>query len=263
MNINIICAFINNTESITKELLIDYFSQNNDILENIYFVPKKVNIADITLKLSDANYIEKINSIVELYKSIDLKKYISNKINDFINDTKQQIDSQEIYVIIGLDTTTIYSTKYKNKDITVIMLESAISFDNLIILLAHEFTHWVRAKYINHDIFETCIGERFITEGIACVYSKERVPYKKDYDYCIVSESTFEWCKNNIEKLDELARHSLYDKTQMATFFYMYAKIDIPVRTGYVYGYLKVLDYLKKNRLTVKDVLTISWQEIL
>ena len=49
-------------------------------------------------------------------------------------------------------------------------------------------------------------------------------------------------------------------------FFYMFAKtsiLNMPVRTGYVYGYLKVKAYMKKNNLKIKDIVKIDWREIL
>ena len=49
----------------------------------------------------------------------------------------------------------------------------------------------------------------------------------------------------------------------MSDFFYMYADISIPVRTGYVYGYLKVKKYLEKNNLRIKDILNKDWRDIL
>lgn len=262
MNINVVCNFIRDTESDTRHLLERYFIENSNLLDSIYFIPKKMNKENIYMKLSNEDYIEKIDSIRKLYNSINLESFINNAISSFLLETKQSIDSQEVYIIIGLESTTIYSTKYNDKNVTIILLESAISLDYLVMLLAHEFTHWVRAKYINHDIFETCIGERFITEGIACAYSKEKVPNKNTHEYCIVPESTVKWCEDNIEKLDRLVIDKLDDKDDMAKYFYMFAKIDIPVRTGYVYGYLKVIDYLAKNKENIKDILTINWKDI-
>lgn len=77
----------------------------------------------------------------------------------------------ELYVLFGLDTTTIYATKLYDKDVTVLLLESTKGIeDNLDILLAHEYTHFVRKQIFKRDIFENSIGERFITEGIGCKY---------------------------------------------------------------------------------------------
>jgi uncharacterized protein YjaZ len=37
----------------------------------------------------------------------------------------------------------------------------------------------------------------------------------------------------------------------------------MPTRTGYVYGYYKVKEYLEKNNLKIKDIIGINWEEIL
>ena len=52
----------------------------------------------------------------------------------------------------------------------------------------------------------------------------------------------------------------------MYEFFYMYAKTKIPnmpVRTGYIYGYLKVKEYMKRNNLQLKDIIIIDWRKII
>ena len=43
----------------------------------------------------------------------------------------------------------------------------------------------------------------------------------------------------------------------------MFAEIDYPVRSGYVYGYLAVKQYLEKNNLSVRDILSADWQIIM
>ena len=180
----------------------------------------------------------------------------------YINDTHILV-----YVIIGLDTTTIYSTKYQNEDITVILLESTLELEeNIKKLLAHEYTHWIREKEIKHDIFEMCIGERFITEGIACSFSEEIVPNKQKSYYTIVLNTTVEWVENNIETIDKVVETKLDKNNMMYDFFYMFAKTKIPnmpVRTGYVYGYLKVKEYMRKNNLKIKDIVKLDWREVL
>ena len=127
----------------------------------------------------------------DLFKDIDIEKLIIEKINQFGTDTSYKINDYKIYVIIGLGTTTIYSTKYAGEDVTVLLLESTSGDDNTLdMLLAHEFTHFVRKQVFRKDIFENSIGERFIVEGIGCNYSREVVPNKDHYIYCIVDKDT-------------------------------------------------------------------------
>ena len=133
-------------------------------------------------------------------------------------------------------------------------------------LLAHEYTHWIREKEIKHDIFEQCIGERFVTEGIACNFSEEVVPFKPKSYYTIVPNTTVEWVENNLEVIDKVVEPELNKNNMMYDFFYMFAKTkipDMPVRTGYVYGYIKVKEYMRKNDFKIKDIVKSDWREVL
>ncbi len=258
---------INNTcKNILKiDDLKDYIL--SDLINDIYFKPKKVDKDLIDKKLNNPNYINKVIRTINAYKDVDVEKIISGKIKEFEIDTSYIIDDYKIYVIIGLDTTTIYSTKYNDEDITVLLLESTDGIlDNLYMLLAHEFTHFVRKQVFKRDIFENSIGERFIVEGIGCNYSREIVPNKEDYIYCIVNRDTVEWVKNNVDKIEEHMKGKINSNELMYDYFYMFAdttKTGLPTRTGYVYGYLKVKEYLEKHNLKVKDIITKNWKEII
>ena len=219
-----ICNTIKNIVKIDD--LNDYFS--SDLLDELYFKSKKVNKELISEKLHDLNYIEKFNNTIKAYKNVDIEKLISDKINEFEKDTLIKIDSYKIYVIIGLDTTTIYSIKYNDEDITVLLLESTNGdMDNLDMLLAHEFTHFVRS---------------------------------------IVNKDTVEWVKNNLDKVESHMVGKLDTNELMSDYFYMFAdtfKTGLPARTGYVYGYLIVKEYLEKNNLKIKDIIDKDWKDIL
>ena len=238
---------------------------NNDLINDIYFKPKKVDKNLIKEKLNNTNYMNKVIKTLESYKNTDIEELINKKIKQFEQDICK-LENYKIYVIIGLDTTTIYSTKYKDEDITVLLLESTNGIiDNLNILLAHEYTHFVRKQIFKRDIFENSIGERFVVEGIGCNYSREIVPNKEDYIYCIVNKETVEWVKNNIDKVEEHMKNKTNSNELMSDYFYMFAdssKTGLPPRTGYVYGYLKIKEYLEKNNLKMKDIIDKEWQNI-
>lgn len=240
---------------------------NSDLINDLYFKPKKVDKNLIKEKLNDSKYIDKVTKIINIYKEINVEELIHEKINEFELDTYHKIDDYKIYVIIGLETTTIYSIKYNNEDVTVLLLESTEgSIENLCMLLAHEFTHFVRRQEFKRDIFENSIGERFIVEGIGCNYSREIVPNKDDYIYCIVNRDTVEWVKNNMDKVEKHMKGKVNSNELMYDYFYMFAdttKTGLPARTGYVYGYLKVKEYLENNKLRIKDIITKDWNDIL
>ena len=74
----------------------------------------------------------------------------------------------DLYIIVGCETTTIYSISLDGHDVSILCLEEINgNIDNLKMLLAHEYTHYVRKSILQKDIFESCIGERLVTEGIA------------------------------------------------------------------------------------------------
>ena len=245
--------------------LHDYLS--SDLVNELYFKPKKVNKDLIDKKLNDPNFIMKFNNTMNSFENVDVEQLLYEKIAKFESDTTYKLENYKIYVIIGLDTTTIYSIKYKNEDVTVLLLESTNGdMDYLDLLLAHEFTHFVRRQVFKKDIFENSIGERFVVEGIGCNYSREIVPNKDDYEYCIVNEDTVNWVKSNINKVESHMIGKVDTNELMSDYFYMFAdtkKTGLPARTGYVYGYLKVKEYLEKNNLKIKDIIDKEWKEIL
>ena len=245
--------------------LHDYLS--NDLVNELYFKPKKVNKVLISNKLNDSLFIQKFNNTMASFGNVNVEQLLYEKISQFESDTTYKLDAYKIYVIIGLDTTTIYSIKYKNEDVTVLLLESTNGdMDYLDLLLAHEFTHFVRRQVFKKDIFENSIGERFVVEGIGCNYSREIVPNKEDYEYCIVNEDTVNWVKSNINKVESHMIGKVDTNELMSDYFYMFAdtkKTGLPARTGYVYGYLKVKEYLEKNNLKIKDIIDKDWKDIL
>ena len=255
-----------NTNDI-KTSIKNYIYNNYNTLKDIYFEPKKIEKDKIEEIIKSRDYQKVLLDTITNLNNINLNEFFANIINELGNILNYKDIDKKVYVIIGLNTTTIYSTKYKNEDITVILLESTLGLEeNIKMLLAHEYTHWIREKEIKHDIFEQCIGERFVTEGIACNFSEEVVPNKPKSYYTIVPNTTVEWVENNIETIDKFVEPELDKNNMMYDFFYMFAKTKIPnmpVRTGYVYGYIKVKEYMRKNNLKIKDIIKSDWREVL
>lgn len=256
---------INTLVDISKNSINEYWKL--DVIDKIYFIPKKVNKDLIEEKSNDEKYLGKLDKTIKFNNEVNVVDTINGMFQDFIKDTGYELGDGKLYIIVGLDTTTIYSTNVDGEDVTVLCLEAINGkFDNLRMLLAHEYTHFIRKDLLKKDIFEECIGERIITEGIASNYSREMVPDMKDSDYTIVYDETVEWVSNNVTVIENIIRNNLNDNSLMSLLFYMFAKIDIkdmPVRCGYVYGYFKVKEYLERNNLYIKDIIGIDWKEIL
>lgn len=169
-----------------------------------------------------------------------------------------------LYLILGCATTTIYTVTFDGEDASVLCVESlGGDLGTLALYLAHEYTHFVRKALRAGDIFESCVGERLVTEGIAESYSRDRVPGRRDADYCIVSEETVSWVDAHKGELEAFVRGGLESTDLMEPLFYMFAQTDFPVRTGYVLGYRAVRGYLGERGLETKDILGIDWHCIL
>ena len=263
-------------ENISKELFKSNEDNINDLLkynfdktmlDKLYFIPKNINKNIVNDKLTNKSYIEKVMKTINFFKGKNIENIVLEKIKYFENNINSKITNGKIYLIIGLDTTTIYSIKLNNEDVTVLLLEStAGNEEKLNMLLAHEFTHFIRKQKLNKNIFEDSIGERFVTEGIGCNYSREIVPNKEDYEYCIVDNKKVEWVKNNIEKIEKHMQNKKDTSELMSDYFSMSADeniIGMPTRTGYVYGYFKVREYLNKHNLRIQDIIDIDCKEIL
>ena len=70
----------------------------------------------------------------------------------------------------------------------------------------------------------------------------------------------------NIDKVEEHMYGKMDTNELMSDYFYMFAdteKTGLPARTGYVYGYLKVKEYLENNNLRIKDIIDKDWKDIL
>ena len=250
-----------------KTSIINYIHNNYDILKDIYFKPKKIGKEKIDEIMNSVEYQKVLLDTITHLNNTSLDMVLDNTVNELGNILDYRNINKKVYIIIGMNTTTIYSTKYQNEDVTVILLEATLGIEeNIKMLLAHEYTHWIREQEIKHNIFENCIGERFVTEGIACNFSEEVVPNKQKSYYTIVPNTTVEWVENNLEVIDKVVEPELNKNNMMYDFFYMFAKTKIhnmPVRTGYVYGYIKVKEYMRKNNFKIKDIVKLDWREVL
>ena len=250
-----------------KEMLEEYFLENKTLLEALYFKPKKIEETQIREKLQNEDYLRKVENTIANARKINIEQAIPDSIQEIAESLQNKGVDQDLYIILGLDTTTIYAVPYQGRVVTVLLLESTMAEkENIQMLLAHEYTHWLRGRAFRHDIFESCVGERLVTEGIACNFSEKTVPNKEASYYCIVPKQTVTWVENNMEKLEELMKDRLDKNELIYDFFYMFANTslpDMPVRTGYVYGYLKVKEYMKYHHKTIEELILEKWEVIL
>lgn len=244
------------------EAVRDYFEENKKLLDEIYFKPKGISFDLLETKLRSNKYYWRVRGVKEEWEEKGLKEWIGETVAKF----GKAVD-MDLYVIVGLDTSTVYSTTYKGKPIAVLLLESTQgNADQLEILLAHEYAHAYRRKTLKAGIFNASLGERIATEGLACVFSEDRVPGYQAFDYCLVPEETAAFVKDKKMIYDMISETDLKAPEKIPDFFSKGAdkeKTGMPARTGYVYGYLKVKEYLAKNpRMKITDALSVPWEKI-
>lgn len=236
----------------------------SDLLQDCYFGPKRLAGEMAGTVQSDPAFAKHLDATASFVEVRDLVATCEELLASFERDTGHPLPSGTLYLILGCATTTIYTARVAGEDASMLCVESLDgSLDTLRMYLAHEFTHWVRKALRGGDIFESCVGERLVTEGIAENYSREQVPGQCDETYCIVNAETVQWVHEHRALMDELVEGALDDTSLMEGLFWMYAPIDYPVRTGYVYGYDRVRQYLETRGLHVRDILGIDWQDVL
>lgn len=211
--------------------------------------------------LASTTFAQSCARLQALAASCPLASHCSSLMDGFARDTGHSLAHGTLYLVLGCATTTIYTVTVDGSVLCVESLDG--SEQTLALYLAHEFTHYVRKDLLNKDIFESCVGERLVTEGIAESYSADVVHGQSTATYCIVDEATVLWVEAHYDELETLVRTSLETTELMETPFYMFARIDFPVRTGYVFGYLAVRRYLQEQGLRTKDILDIDWRRVL
>ena len=253
---------VNTDDLNSAEAIMRYW--DSELIRKLYFLPKRVTEEQKNSFLNSASYAAVTGQLKHMMETINPEKECLDMIHAFEEDTGYVSGDAQLYLILGCGTTTIYTAEYEGKEVSVLCMESLHgSTERLKLLLAHEYTHLVRKAVLKKDIFEECIGERLAAEGIAENYSREQVPGRADSEYCIVHEDTVRWVKENLSWLEGMTDMHLEDASLMKDLFYMFADIDYPVRSGYVYGYLAVKHYLERNHMQVRDILLTDWHEIL
>ncbi len=237
---------------------------DDELIETLYFGAKKVSADVRNAALASPTFAQSLAKLQALATSCSLASHCSSLMDGFARDTGHSLGQGTLYLVLGCATTTIYTVTVDDSDVSVLCVESlGGSEQTLALYLAHEFTHYVRKDLLDKDIFESCVGERLVTEGIAESYSADVVPGQTTATYCIVDEETVSWVEAHYDTLEALVRTNLQTTELMETLFYMFAHIDFPVRTGYVFGYLAIRRYLQERGLRTKDILDINWRRVL
>lgn len=143
--------------------------------------------------------------------------------------------------------------------------------DNLSVVLAHEYTHYLRARLASVKFEKMPLYKRLFEEGLA-VYTTMRVLPDIPQSALFMSNlhrlvglndpsgGYIRWCKRNLayltsEALDVLGSKSSDDSNR----FFDCARFDgdnTPVRTGYFLGYMMVC--IASADMNLKDMITMK-----
>lgn len=247
----------------------DYLDVHVGLLDAIHFLPKGFStIHEVKRRfeeLGPRRFARMLNAIGTDFTQFE-ERVIST--TSWILETLEYTGTeQDVYVIVGLDCTNIYSTLFRGSQITVLCLEATDGdFAALELLLSHECHHWRRQQQLSHDIFTSTVGERMISEGLASYFSQEVKPGLDISDYCYVPPDTVEWVRNNWNILDAI-RDDLNSSRLMTAFFSRNPSEQIvdgmPPRTGYVFGYLKVQQFLSGLQKSASQMSGIKWNAVM
>jgi uncharacterized protein YjaZ len=247
----------------------EYLKSNEDILRDIHFLPKGFNTREDVIKridqLDSSNFI---NLLDEITANNEYENQIKNSANQILSRFDLKINKQEVYVIVGLDFTNIYSVSYQGNPITVICLESVGgNLQDLNLLLSHEIHHWIRQSIYDYDLFESTLGERVVTEGLAANYTEFLYSGYEISEYCFVPKDTVHWTITNFDRIENILLNNMQGQSYINCLFSRKPKdkiiLGMPSRVGYVYGYLKVNNYLQNNECNAEKAANIPWQRIL
>lgn len=192
---------------------------------------------------------------------------LKGRVHHLLTVLHHQPHNRDIYVVVGLNCTNIYSLIDQQRDVTILCLENVQGqLEEVYLLLAHEVHHWARQTSFT-NLFTATLGERLVTEGLAAAFSEEVCPGKSTWEYCFVSPDTVDWVQNHWSDLEVLlSRDQLHENSLLDPLFARQPAISllptIPPRVGYVYGYLKVKAYLQILDRRASESVELPWEQV-
>ncbi|QTL97838.1 hypothetical protein GM661_07470 [Iocasia frigidifontis] len=258
-----------NDESMWVDSIIKiYFKVHWKLLNDIHFTPKGFSSKkEILSKIDQLGKCYYNNLLLELEKAEEFEDKIIELAENILNKFGEVVIDKDIYIIVGLGVSNIYSIEHTGQEITVICLESVKDdISKIRFLLSHECHHWLRQSLMKNNIFESCIGERLTTEGLASLFTAQLYPGFKTSEYCYVPQETVEWVvKNKVEIAEKIVDNLKYNDLSNPLFSrYPHKQINnnMPKRSGYVFGFLKAEEYSKRLGENAVELVGVKWEKM-
>lgn len=237
-----------------------YLEQNWSLLKAIHFGPRGFESdREVMMRLRSLTRERYSSLLDQLHDPLTFERTITSIMERLLKHLNHEARDQDLYVIVGLDCTNIYSTEYEGRSVTVLCLEVTNGdFREIELLLAHEAHHWKRQSLLSHNIFEHCVYERCVTEGLATCFSEEIQPGRAINEYCFVPPETVVWVQSHMDEIGELIQKlGPFERQAMSTLFARRPELvpipGMPARTGYVYGYLHTKAFLGRLKSTAAE----------
>lgn len=253
-------------------LTTGYVEPNDRLLADIHYWPKGFTTMDSVVKRLEEMDWSRVRTLIgNIGETTRFEVQLTLMTENILARIGVRANQHDVYVIVGLDCTNIYSTDYQGRRVTVLCLESVDGTpDGLELLLSHEIHHWARQLKLDHDIFNSFLGERLVTEGLASCYSEEVQPGREPSTYCFVPASTADWVARNMDALDEVLTEERLLCADLVPMFLARTppksvanSLVVPPRSGYVYGYLKARGFLSRSGKTAQTATDVTWSDVL
>ncbi|SFU99060.1 DUF2268 domain-containing putative Zn-dependent protease [Alicyclobacillus macrosporangiidus] len=246
-----------------------YLEQNWALLKSIHFGPRGFESYREVMTHFQILTRERYSSLLDkLPDPPTFELTVTSIVERLLRHLNLQEQDQDVYVIVGLDCTNIYSTEYEGRPVTVLCLEATNGdFREIELLFAHEVHHWKRQSLIPHNIFEFSVYERCATEGLAICFSEEIQPGRAVHEYCFVPPESVVWVQSHIHELTEAIRELRPFETQATSALFSRRPEWVPIpgmppRTGYVYGYLRTRAFLSRTRTNATEMAHVDCDAI-
>lgn len=244
-----------------------YFDRHYALLDRLYFRPKGVE--DPYRRLTQLGRHRFLPLVERIGTPEAFEQELTAMWVAILARLHYQGPTYDVFVIVGLDATNIYSLTLDGQPSTVLCLEAVDAHRaGLQRLVAHESHHWARQAILGEG--SAAVGERLVSEGLAAAFSEELCPGLDPAAYCYVPESTVAWVVNHRDALQPwfstLAGTQLMDPLFSRTYEGPALIPGMPRRTGYVYGYLACREALHRGEsppVSAVDLVATTWQNVL
>ncbi|OLZ11434.1 DUF2268 domain-containing putative Zn-dependent protease [Sulfobacillus thermosulfidooxidans] len=246
-----------------------YIRPHYTLLNTVYFHPKGwLSLPDIMARLQALGPEPFVSIRVLVGEHPEtFERDVADIIHDILSQLHYRGPTYDLFVLVGLDSTNIYSLRVNGQPTTVLCLEAAGGERAAIQrLLAHEGHHWARQHECSIGRPESA-GERLVAEGLAALFSEEIQPGLDAAAYCYVPPATVTWVTAHWKFLEGL-EGQLSDSSLIDALFSRNPKhlllSDMPPRTGYVYGYLKCREVIARRKgRSALEAVAMPWEQVL